>query len=300
MDVNISVCAVVITYNRKELLAETLEAIHRQTRQPDHVLILDNCSTDDTFEFVKREYPSFEVVRLEENTGCAGGAHHGLKAAFAQGFDWCWLMDDDCEPKNDALEKLIDGLILTKKLETQPMLMLSRDVWRDMKLHPYNVPWIDIRRPRHVWDALQYGLLPIRWSVYASMLIRREAIEQFGLPIPEYFLWNDDVEWTGAILRKNYGYWVLGSIAIHKTSSPNPPALNKPERFYLEVRNRLWMLRTTSWGFGGKIAWSWHLFVEMIHFLLIHRKKGWEIIQQGWRDGSGPLPNKTRTKSSQP
>jgi len=290
------VCAVVITYNRKALLEETLQAIERQTVEPDHILLLDNASTDDTLSMVAERFPSVEVVRQSENTGCAGGAHYGLKAAFAQGFEWCWLMDDDCEPRPDALEKLLGALELTDKLGTQPMLLLSRDVWRDLKLHPYNLPWIDIRRPKHVWEALQYGLLPIRWSVYASVLVRREAVERYGLPIPEYFLWNDDVEWTGAILRREYGYWVLDSVAVHKTSSPNPPAQNDPERFYLEVRNRLWMLRTTSWGPLGKAAWSWHLFAEMVHFLWLHRRKGWEIIRRGWKDGSGPLPNRTRAR----
>ncbi|MDQ1373454.1 MAG: rhamnopyranosyl-N-acetylglucosaminyl-diphospho-decaprenol beta,3/1,4-galactofuranosyltransferase, partial [Actinomycetota bacterium] len=37
-----------VTYNRRDLLAECLDRIERQSRPPDHVLVIDNASTDGT------------------------------------------------------------------------------------------------------------------------------------------------------------------------------------------------------------------------------------------------------------
>ena len=42
------VTAVVVTYNRRQLLLEALAAVHAQSRAPDAVIVVDNASTDDT------------------------------------------------------------------------------------------------------------------------------------------------------------------------------------------------------------------------------------------------------------
>jgi len=84
------VCAVVVTYNRKDLLVECLEALRRQTGPLDAIYIIDNASTDGTPELLRsRGYRDGAVienpldgseiiiryVRLPVNTGGAGGFH---------------------------------------------------------------------------------------------------------------------------------------------------------------------------------------------------------------------------------
>ena len=50
-----TICAVVVTYNRKELLIECLEALLKQTRQLDGIYIIDNSSKDETPELLKEK-----------------------------------------------------------------------------------------------------------------------------------------------------------------------------------------------------------------------------------------------------
>jgi rhamnopyranosyl-N-acetylglucosaminyl-diphospho-decaprenol beta-1,3/1,4-galactofuranosyltransferase len=125
----------VVTYNRKNLLLECLEAIRKQTRPVDAIYIIDNASTDGTPKVLKEngyilELPPFNLsepyeiehkisnlvngnhinifyVRMHENTGSAGGFYEGVKRGYERGYDWLWLMDDDAEPKEDALENLL-------------------------------------------------------------------------------------------------------------------------------------------------------------------------------------------------
>jgi len=54
-----TVCAVIVTYNRKKLLLECLEGLRRQTRPVDAIYIIDNASQDGTSQFFKREWISF-------------------------------------------------------------------------------------------------------------------------------------------------------------------------------------------------------------------------------------------------
>jgi rhamnopyranosyl-N-acetylglucosaminyl-diphospho-decaprenol beta-1,3/1,4-galactofuranosyltransferase len=105
------VTAVVVTYNRKELLAECLDGLFRQTRPVDRILLIDNASTDGTQEFLRQrgylDASAVEYVRLPANTGGAGGFREGMRRAYASDAEWIWLMDDDVEPVPDALETML-------------------------------------------------------------------------------------------------------------------------------------------------------------------------------------------------
>lgn len=79
------VCAVIVTYNRKALLRECLKAVLSQTRPPDHVLVVDNASTDGTPEMLQEEFPQVEVLRLPETRAGPGvprGNEAGLRAGL--------------------------------------------------------------------------------------------------------------------------------------------------------------------------------------------------------------------------
>src|ERR1700721_1928998 len=102
--------AVVVTFNRKELLSECLDALLGQSRQLDAIFIVNNASSDGTkLHLQERGYfdnPAIRYIELAYNMGGAGGFHAGMDAAHKAGFDWVWVMDDDTEPRLDALEKM--------------------------------------------------------------------------------------------------------------------------------------------------------------------------------------------------
>ena len=110
-----TVCAVVVTYNRKELLLECMRGLLAQTRPLDAIYIIDNASTDGTPELLKEKgyinsafkEPNISYVRMPENTGGAGGFHEGIKRAYEDGCDWIWVMDDDVKAENDCLSQLM-------------------------------------------------------------------------------------------------------------------------------------------------------------------------------------------------
>src|SRR5688500_18865206 len=105
-----TVIAVILTYNRKDLLKECLQAIARQTRAPDAIVGVNNGSTDGTNEVLATECPRVTEVRLPENVGAAGGYREVLKHAQASGYTWLWMMDDDGKPAPETLTHLLDGM----------------------------------------------------------------------------------------------------------------------------------------------------------------------------------------------
>ena len=134
-----NVCAVVVTYNRKALLQECIDAILKQTYAVEKVVILDNNSNDGTEDALKTAgYLDNERVvfeHLSENTGGAGGFHYGMKKASEFSPDWIWIMDDDVVPLENCLEELIKASEVVK----EKVSFLASSV-RGMKQEPMNVP----------------------------------------------------------------------------------------------------------------------------------------------------------------
>lgn len=185
-----SVCAVVVTFNRRAVLGDCLRALQGQSRPLDRILVVDNASNDGTVELLKTEFPGVEVLALKRNGGGAGGFYAGMKHAFDAGFEWIWIMDDDGTPAPDCLERMLEA-------RTKAGAEILVPIQRDSGGRPYGV---------QIWDKFYVevtpqilaGERPTRGEylfAFVGPMISRDVIEQIGLPRAEFFIWFDDYEY---------------------------------------------------------------------------------------------------------
>lgn len=257
------VIAVVVAWNRQELLAQTLDGLHSQTQPPQKVVVIDNASTDDSAEIAATHPLVPEVITMPHNLGGAGGFAAGIaRAVNHHHADLVWIMDDDTVPTPTALETLLKT---RTNYNGTPAVMASKAIWTDGREHPMNRP-----RPRPLLDekqwrhAEQVGAIPIRTASFVSILIDARAIQEDGLPQADYFLWNDDFEYTARLLRHRVGLYVPTSIVEHKTKKFGDSAADPGPRFTNEVRNKVWTYtRSQSLNpvekllYGGKTLLRW-------------------------------------------
>jgi len=285
------VIAVVVTYNRKALLDESLRALAAQERPVDKVIVVDNASTDGTAEFVRAEHAWTELLVMPSNQGGAGGFHEGLKAAHGAGAEWVWLMDDDTIARPDALAQL---LAAPEQLEGMPppLLLASRVEWTDGTLHPMNHPAFVRDDPERFVDCAAHGFLPLRASTFVSLLVHRSAIDTYGLPHKHFFIWSDDMEYTARVTRHAAGYFVPGSVVLHKTKTAHTAVTDTGGRFYFHVRNSLYMMRGRTWAPGEKLSLMWFLLFTTNVYLRNNRFSGESLatVGRGLRDGLKPMP----------
>ncbi len=280
-----TVCAVVVTYNRRELLRECLEAVTGQTRAPDVVLVVDNASTDGTPAMVREQFPAAELLELPTNEGSSGGFHEGMKAAAARGFDWLWVMDDDTIPYPDALEVLLDARRNLNGFR-EPALLASKVLWTDGSMHPMNWPGPAMEDFNHFVDGIERSVMPIRANTFPSLLVRREAVEKYGPPRKGFFIWADDIDFTQRILRHEAGYLIPQSVAVHKTRTAHKPWEGK-QRFYYAVRNGLFILRGDTLSPKEKFGWFLLVGSQIQRFFATEGVRPWtlRVVARGLRDG---------------
>jgi rhamnopyranosyl-N-acetylglucosaminyl-diphospho-decaprenol beta-1,3/1,4-galactofuranosyltransferase len=241
------VIAVVVTHNRRELLLEALAAVRAQTRPPDAVIVVDNASTDGTAAAVRARFPAVQLAALRHNTGGAGGFAYGTALALAAGAGLIWYMDDDTVPGPGALRAMLAARDRYPAGSRPPALVASRVVWTDGRAHPMNTPRAKpfaSRAERRAASAV--GGMPVRSASFVSILVDAGVCRQRGLPQADYFLWNDDFEFTTRLLRGNRGLLCPASVAVHKTATFGATDTDPGPRFYYEVRNKIWTLRARS------------------------------------------------------
>ncbi len=215
----------VVTHDRRDLLADALAAIGAQTRVPDATVVADNASSDGTADLVRARFPGVDLLELPRNTGGAGGFAAGMARALELGATALWLMDDDTLPEPGALAALLDACE-----RHRPALAASRVRWTDGRDHPMNTPRV---RPSGL-----PGFARVRSASFVSVLLDAAAVRACGLPVADYFLWNDDFEYTLRLLRGRLGLLCPGSVVVHRTASPT---FDPRARFFYEVRNKTWL-----------------------------------------------------------
>lgn len=147
---------VLVTHNRRDLVARTLDALGAQTLRPDEVLVVDNGSTDGTAALledraVRQAPPGLRVIRRDANLPVAEGRN--LAVAASRG-EVVAFTDDDCRPRPTWLEALLagmrDGVGLVQGRTTadpaQPLAPLSRTQWTPAEFGLYETCNIAYRR----------------------------------------------------------------------------------------------------------------------------------------------------------
>ena len=203
------------------------------------------------------------------------------KHATQEGYDWLWLMDDDTIPRPDALERLLSALDRMDGLP-EPIMLGSKAVWTDGNWHPMNFVGARLADYPGFLDASTRGLISVRTVTFVSLLVKSEAVRRYGLPLKNYFIWSDDIEWTARVLMHERGYLVADSVVEHKTKTAHT-APESGEKFYFAVRNGLFLLRSSSFDWKEKITHTM-VVAEQIRRFLIHERfglRGWRVLFRG-------------------
>jgi len=184
------IIAVVVSYNRQQLLSNCISALRNQTRKLDAILVVNNGSTDNTESWLNDQNDIITIT--QNNSGSAGGFNTGIKWAYENGYSWVWCMDDDGYSKENALEKLLfedDGTLRLMNCAVLDKDNKSTFVWNTKNYSNHKDVKVDII----------HGI----GHPFNGTLLNRKIIERVGLPKAELFLWGDETEYYYRIINRN-------------------------------------------------------------------------------------------------
>ena len=252
-----TVAAVVLNYNGKDLTLETVESLLAMTYPACTVVVVDNASTDGSYEAVREAFPDVTQIQVEVNQGPVSGMNAGLRFCLEQGFDYALLLNNDIE--------------VDPEMVTEMVAVAERD------------PRIGVVGPKayYFWDRERIwsagGILRFKESVTkergdgeldrgqwdrdeevdyicgCAMLVRRSAIEATGLWDPTYTLGVEDADWCARMKQEGYSCWYAHRAKLwHKVGQSI--GVYKPGRTFHTGRNMAIFVRK----YAG--PWQWLTF----------------------------------------
>lgn len=239
------VITVILNSNRRDDTLECLASLANSTYCRQHVILLDNHSTDGSVEAIRQQYPEVQIVAIEENLGYGGNNNVGIQLAVAQGADWVFVLNEDT---------MVDADCLTRLVETGEQDAATGIV--GPLVYHYDEPgiiqsgggllgryWESIHVAQ---DEPDHGQLPavhtVEWISGCALMVRRAVIEQVGVMDVRFFYYWDETEWC---LRARKAGWRVVHVPAakiwHKGVQRNYTP--KPSVLYYCTRNRLLMLK---------------------------------------------------------
>ena len=203
---NYKIAAVVVTYNRLELLKKCLNSLRNQTHKLDEIIVINNSSGDGTLEWLQ-EQNNLTVI-TQENSGSAGGQYTGIKTAYEKDYDWIWCFDDDGYPDPFCLQKL---LIAINEIKIDVISPIPINVINLNELAFFTPLISDKKKEKYTWELNEIKKILNRDGIYFGwasffngVLISRAAITKVGFPKKELFIWGDEIEYCRRIIKANF------------------------------------------------------------------------------------------------
>src|SRR6266403_2830942 len=216
-----SIASVTLAYNSEQFLSKQMDALLRQSRGVDEIIVVNNGSSDGTSRFLSENYPQVSVLNLPANAGAGGGYAAGLDYAVREKkHDWVWLLDHDSVPRDDGLEALLRGLELVEGSRQRVGVLAPVSVHPETQLSYPGMLWRKgwVRPPS---DWLEQAVCFVDAVISSGSLIRSGVVQAVGLPRADFFIDFVDYEYCLRLRRHGHRIAVVrDSLLEHAIGNP--------------------------------------------------------------------------------
>jgi GT2 family glycosyltransferase len=246
---NCRTAIVILNWNGQKLLQEFLpQVIENTPAEIGKIIVADNASTDDSIQFIERNYPSVGIIRLEKNYGFAGGYNR----AIAQiNHEYTVLLNSDATPLASWLQPLVT--LMDSDSNIAACVPKIKD-YRNPTLFEYagaaggmidcmGYPFCRGRIMNSLeHDNGQYdSSIPVFWASGAALMVRTKQYIECGGLDEEFFAHMEEIDLCWRL--KNRGFHIMQQPAseVYHLGGGTLSQQNS-RKTYLNFRNNLFMM----------------------------------------------------------
>jgi GT2 family glycosyltransferase len=284
---------VILNYNGRQILPTFLPSVIAHSEF--ELWIIDNASTDDSIDYLEKNFPEIPLIKLNSNFGYAGGYNWGLEE-LRDKYEFFILLNSDVEVTSDWDYDLVDWLIKNPDYSALQPKILS---WQDRKTFDYagagggflddlGYPYCRGR----IWNTLemdhgQYDdAIQTDWASGACLVIRASDFFEQGGFDAHFFAHMEEIDLCWRLRRSGRKIGYLGSVTVFHQGGATLDR-SSPKKLYLNIRNSLSMIykNVSGLSFMG-IIFSKGVFemAAAFGYLLKGQKDFAFAVVQGYKD----------------
>lgn len=234
----------VVNWNGKRLLKGCFDSLKRQTYKDFMAIMVDNNSSDDSVEFVNKDYAWVKVIRLTKNTGVAGGNNAGFEEAKKyKSIKYVAMLNNDAIVDKEWLGNLVDVMKKDKKISG----CCAKAVYlKNRRIIDTNGILIYGDGSAQGKDAFKEAskikdIEEVFGATGVAGLYRRDALEKAGFFDDIFFMYLEEVDLAWRLRYAGYkAFFVPSAIAYHAHSASSESF--SPFKAYYTERNRIWLV----------------------------------------------------------
>jgi GT2 family glycosyltransferase len=232
--------AIIVSPNWRDYAKKYLTDCLISLKQQDYlgetkIFLVDNESTEESFNYLKTAAPGIEILRNSDNAGFAKGNNVAMRAALEQGFAYIILFNMDTEVGIKAVSELVKMAESDKQIgAVQARLMLHPEKEKINSLgnatHFLGFGYtIDYKQQ---FSGRKLQAVDIFYPSGAAVLYKAEALKEVGLFDEEFWMYNEDQE-------LGWRLWLAGWRSV---LAPEAVVYHKYE-FSRSIKRLYWMDR---------------------------------------------------------
>ena len=214
------VSIVIVSYNVRPLLTECIDSVRLALAGlSGDITVVDNCSKDDTVEYLQKHYPDVQLIVNQENVGFARANNQAIRQTDSE---YVLLLNPDTIVYEPTIHGCIDFMDAHPEAGGTGVRMLNREG----KAAPESrraipTPWVAMLKMlgctrRYYMSDLPWDE-PSRIEVIsgAYCMLRRKALDEVGLLDEDYFMYGEDIDLSYRLLKGGWQNWYLPYDIVH-------------------------------------------------------------------------------------
>ncbi len=277
------VSVVILNWNGKSFLEKFLPGILHSCKNTAELIVADNASSDDSIEFLQKNYPGLRIIQLLKNNGYTGGYNEALSQVESE---YYVLLNSDVEVKDDWINPVIRLMDANKKIAACQPKILSQAIPDEFEyagaaggfIDKYGYPFCRGR----IFQTIEKDLgqyddnRQIFWATGACMFVRASAFHEFNGFDNNFFAHMEEIDLCWRMQHAGYEIWYCGEAKVYHVGGGTLPK-NNPRKTYYNFRNNLFLLyKNLASDKFRKVLFYRRLFDALAAFKF--------LISNGWKD----------------
>lgn len=260
---------IILNWNRLNDILECLESVYKLNYPNFEVIIVDNASSDDSVEIIRKKYPGAILIENRKNLGFAGGNNVGMDYSMKQNADYVWLLNNDTVVDPDCLSKIVESAENSEKIGLVSPIIYYFDAPLQYQFAGSYVDWktLSIIYPeldKEIPEEFQTGENVCLWGT--ALLIKRNLIKNFGNLKNEYFAYWEDTEYSLRSLKNDFKNRVCKQAKLWHKTPKEQVSLSKHREYYYYymLRNKYFLMREYEKGIFRNIKAGRILLADLV------------------------------------
>lgn len=233
------VSVIVVTLNAKDLLKQCLDSLSKQTYPNIEIILVDNGSDENLAAWAETQYPESRGIRLDTNTGFAGGNNVGIRAAKG---DYIALLNNDAVAEPAWLTSMVSLATSQPTLGAVASLVIDGNTPTLLDSLGVGIALDGMSRQAMLGAPVPASTesADVLCISGCACLLRRQALNDAGLFDEDFFAYCEDTDLSLRIRRAGYTIATCPTARVLHYYSRTGGQRPLKKIFWIE-RNHIWV-----------------------------------------------------------